>query len=104
VLAGKKNIAGDPDVAVLDVAMKAVINEYTKIISGSMGNAAMAEGEIKKVTDLLNSAQTPKQVQDVLAFMKKETGNRMSSFAEQKAELTEGHAQRAGCPAERLGH
>jgi hypothetical protein len=33
-----------------------VINEYTKIISGSMGNAAMAEGEIKKVTDLLNSA------------------------------------------------
>lgn len=90
VLAGKKNIAGDADVAVLDVSMKAVINEYTKIISGSMGNAAMAEGEIKKVTDLLNSAQTPEQVRAVIAFMKKETANRMKGFAEQKEELTRG--------------
>lgn len=90
LLAGKKNIAGDEDVAVLDVSMKAVINEYTKIISGSMGNAAMAEGEIKKVTDLLNSAQTPGQVMKVINFMKLETQNRMKGFAEQKAEITRG--------------
>jgi hypothetical protein len=99
ILAGKKNIGGDPDVAVLDVAMKAVINEYTKIISGSMGNAAMAEGEIKKVTDLLNSAHTPEQVRGVIAFMKKETGNRMTSFADQKAELTKGMRSAAPAPA-----
>jgi hypothetical protein len=97
VLAGKKNISGDPDVAVLDTAIKASVNEYTKIISGSMGNAAMAEGEIKKVNDLLNSAQTPQQVLAVLTFMKKETGNRMSSFADQKAEITRG--MRGGAPA-----
>lgn len=90
LLAGKKNLAGDPDVAVLDTAIKASVNEYTKIISGSMGNAAMAEGEIKKVEGLLSSASTDKQVIAVLNFMKKETGNRMTSFAEQKAELTRG--------------
>lgn len=90
ILAGKKNIAGDADVSVLDTAIKASVNEYTKIISGSMGNAAMAEGEIKKVEGLLSSASTDAQVVAVLNFMKKETGNRMTSFADQKAELTRG--------------
>lgn len=88
ILAGKKNVAGDPEVAQFDLYMKSAINEYTKIISGSMGNAAMAEGEIKKVEGLLNSAQTDAQVQAVIAGMKKETDNRMKGFTEQKAELT----------------
>jgi hypothetical protein len=96
LLAGKKNIAGDPDVAVLDTAIKASVNEYTKIISGAMGNAAMAEGEIKKVEGLLSSASTDRQVIAVLNFMKKETGNRMTSFADQKAELTRGMRSAGG--------
>ena len=88
--AGKKNVAGDPGVATLAVAMKAVINEYAKIISGSMGNTATAEGEIKKVENLLSSASSPEQVKSVIAFMKLETSNRMKGFAEQKAELIGG--------------
>lgn len=90
LLAGKKSIAGDPDVANFDVAMKSVVNEYTKIISGSMGNTVMAEGEIKKVENLLNSAQTPEQVKSVIAFMKKETGNRMKGFEEKRKEIMKG--------------
>jgi hypothetical protein len=100
VLAGKKSLAGDPDVAVLDTAIKATVNEYTKIISGAMGNASMAEGEIRKVEGLLNSAQTPEQVQAVITFMKKETGNRMAGFAEQKAHLMQGmRSPRSAAPA-----
>lgn len=102
LLAGKKNIGGDPDVAVLDTAIKASVNEYTKIISGAMGNAAMAEGEIKKVEGLLSSASTDRQVIAVLNFMKKETGNRMTSFADQKAELTRGMRSGVQAPAARL--
>lgn len=84
IMAGKKSIEGDPDVSKLDLAVKSVVNEYTKIISGSMGNSAMAEGEIKKVNDLLNSAQTPEQIKEIVGFMKKETANRMKGFKEQR--------------------
>lgn len=96
ILAGKKSVAGDPDVAQFDLYMKSAINEYTKIISGSMGNAAMAESEIRKVEGLLNSAQTPAQVQAVISGMKKETQNRMKGFAEQKAELTKSLGGKGG--------
>ncbi len=85
--AGKRAITGNPELSAYDAAVKATVNEYTKIISGSMGNTPMAEGEIKKVEGLLNAAQTPQQVNEVISFMKRETQNRMKGFAEQKAEL-----------------
>lgn len=88
--AGKRAVSGDPELSKLDIAVKATVNEYAKIISGSMGNTAMAEGEIKKVESLLNAAQTPDQVQEVINFMKLETKNRMAGFEEQESELRAG--------------
>ena len=85
--AGKRSVDGNPDISAYDVALKATTNEYAKIISGSMGNTAMAEGEIKKVEELLNAAQTPAQVQAVISFMKQETQNRMKGFQDEKAAL-----------------
>ncbi len=90
VNAGKRSIAGDPEISAFDTSLKAVVNEYTKIISGSMGNTQMAEGEVKKVERLLNAAQTPEQVEAVIAFMKLETQNRMKGFDEQEKELVHG--------------
>lgn len=85
---GKKAVTGDPDLAALNVAIKAVVNEYGKIVSGSMGNTAVAVSEIKRMEDLLNSAQNPADVIAVLNTMKAETQNRMLGFKEQRAELT----------------
>ena len=88
--AGKRSVTGDPKLSAYDAAIKATVNEYAKIISGSMGNTATALGEIKKVNELLASAQTPEQVNAVINMMKQETQNRMTGFKEQKAELTSG--------------
>lgn len=85
--AGKRAVTGDPELSAFDVAVKSASNEYAKIISGSMGNTVMAEGEIKKVEGMLNAAQTPEQVKEVIAFMKRETQNRMAGFKEQDKEL-----------------
>lgn len=85
--AGKKAGTGDPDLAAINVAIKAVVNEYGKIVSGSMGNTAVAVSEIKRMEDLLNAAQNPQDVQAVLNIMRAETKNRMDGFKEQRAEL-----------------
>lgn len=87
VNAGKRSIGGDPDLAAFDASVKATVNEYAKIVSGSMGNTASSEGEIKKISDLLNSAQTPQQVKSVLNLMKRETQNRMQGFEDEKTQL-----------------
>jgi hypothetical protein len=84
---GKKAGTGDPDLAAINVAIKAVVNEYGKIVSGSMGNTAVAVSEIKRMEDLLNAAQNPEDVQAVLNVMRAETKNRMEGFREQRAEL-----------------
>lgn len=84
--AGRKAISGDPELRQFDIAIKSVVNEYTKIISGSMGNTALAQSEIKRMEDKLNSAQTPEEVRAVFEFMKRETQNRMAGFKEQKAD------------------
>jgi len=88
ILAGKKTILGDPDVAALDLAIKTVVNEYAKILSSATaGGAQTAEGEIKKVEALLASAQTKEQVKKVIEIIRQETGNRMKSFDDEKKSL-----------------
>lgn len=85
--AGKRAIAGDVELSKLDIAIKAAVNEYTKIISGSMGNTVMAQSEIERVNNLLNAAQTKEQVKGVLDFMKQETKNRMEGFVGEKERI-----------------
>jgi hypothetical protein len=94
---GKRTVAGDPALSAYDLSIKATVNEYSKIISGSMGNTAMAESEVKKVESLLSSAQTPEQVKSVINMMKTETQNRMQGYEDQKAELRA--SMRSGKPA-----
>lgn len=96
--AGKRAVEGDPELSAFDVGVKAVVNEYSKIISGSMGNQALAEGEIKKVEGLLNSAQTPQQLKSVLDYMQVETQNRMKGFDDERAHLTERMRPKSALP------
>ena len=84
---GKRAVTGDVDLVKFDAVVKSVSNEFAKIISGSMGNTAVALAEIKKIESLLNAAQTPEQVKAVIDTMKRETANRIAGFDEEKKKL-----------------
>jgi hypothetical protein len=77
----------NPELAGFKVYLKGTLNEYAKIVSGTTGNAAVAQAEIKRMTDLLNSAQTREQLISVINAMKAEVANRRKGFIEQKAEM-----------------
>lgn len=83
--AGKRNLTGDPDIAAVDTAVKAVVDEFSKIVSGAMGNTVVAQGQIKRVEKLLNDAQSPEQVKAALDVMEQETHNRIKGFDETQA-------------------
>lgn len=84
--AGRRSVAGNPDVSAFDVAVKTTVNEFAQIVSGTTAGAT-TEGEKQKAEKLLSAAQTPAQITSVLNQMKIESQNRMKSFADQKREV-----------------
>jgi len=88
ILAGQKNLAGDPDVSKFHQANETFVNEYAKIMSGSMGNTVVSDSLRKETQSMLATKDTPEQYRQVVAQMKLEMRNRMKGFADQKAELT----------------
>jgi hypothetical protein len=79
--AGRRSVSGNPDISAFDAATKTVVNEFTRITTtANAGNTQMAEQEIKKMENLLNTAQTPEQYLSVLDVMKKDTQNRKNSL------------------------
>lgn len=98
ILAGMKNIAGDPDVSRFHAATTTFVNEYAKIMSGSMGNTAVSDSLRRETESLLATKDTPEQFAATIDLMKQEMRNRMLGFAEQKAELTRGLGGGASAP------
>jgi hypothetical protein len=83
--AGRRSVAGNPDLAAFDVAVKTTVNEFAQIVSGTTSGGS-TEGEKKKAEALLNAQQTPEQVLSVINQMRIESKNRMQSFANQRRE------------------
>lgn len=103
VNAGKSNIAGDPAVTNFNAAVKAVQNEFAKIVSGSTGNQQIAVSEIQRMEKLLNDAQTPDQIMGVLNMYVQETQNRIRNvkgvLSEMKNSLTPATPRAGAAPA-----
>lgn len=95
ILAGKKSLAGDAAVAKFHAANTTFVNEYAKIMSGSMGNTVVSDSLRRETETLLATKDTPEQYEAVTNLMKQEMANRMKGFAEQKAELTGSMKRRA---------
>lgn len=95
ILAGKKSLAGDAAVAKFHAANTTFVNEYAKIMSGSMGNTVVSDSLRRETETLLATKDTPEQYKAVTDLMKLEMANRMKGFAEQKAELTGSMKRRA---------
>lgn len=87
ILAGRKSIAGDPDIAKFDAALTTFAEEYAKVMTGSTGAASATDSARTTAHEMINRAQTPEMLNGVLDTMSKEMDNRMSAYDDQINEL-----------------
>jgi hypothetical protein len=83
IQAGRKAILGDPDVTALDAAIKGAAREHMRIVTGATSNAQLHAEAQTTADELLNSAQTPDQVEAVLKVMEKEAKSARQSGLEE---------------------
>lgn len=95
LMAGRKNIAGDAEVSKFHAATTTFVNEYAKIMSGSMGNTVVSDSLRKETETLLSTKDTQEQFDATVGLLKQEMANRMKGFKDQKAELTGNMKRRA---------
>lgn len=87
VLAGRKSIAGDPQVAKFDLAVRTFINEYARVTTTVTGGGVTSDTARKEIEATLNSAQTKEQVKQVISLAKQEMNNRIKAYDDQVGEL-----------------
>lgn len=87
VLAGKRSIGGDPEVAAFHTALTSALNEYAKVLSGATGAAGITDSAREEAESLLSTANTPAQVRRIMQIMRTEMGNRMRGFAAEEEAL-----------------
>ena len=88
VQSGRKMISGDPAVAQFHSANETFLNEYAKIMSGSMGNTPISDAARASAKEMLDSAYTKDQYMAVMSTLKKDMDNRMTGFIDQRNELS----------------
>lgn len=82
IQAGRKQVAGDPDVAAFDQALGTVADEYAKVMTTSSGSGGGATSDSARAEAYrrFNSAMTQDQLKSVLGVMEKEMSNRTDSL------------------------
>lgn len=83
--AGQKSVAGNPDVSAFNAANETFVNEYAKIMSGSMGNTPVSDAARAHAHQMLSTAQTKEQYRAVMNVLKQEMGNRIQGLDEEVA-------------------
>jgi hypothetical protein len=96
IQAGKKNIAGDPQVARLDLAMRTFINEYARVTTTVTGGGVTSDTARKEIESLLASKMTKTQVREVVGLAKQEMRNRLASYDDQVKVLRDRMSVRPG--------
>jgi hypothetical protein len=84
--AGKK-ATGDSDVAAFDAAVKTVSSEYAKIMSGSTGNAGASVTAMNEADSLISKYDSPQAIRATFDVLRKDSGNRRSSYKEKLADI-----------------
>lgn len=91
--------AGGVDVPPYATALITVANEYAKVMSGSTGAQGSTVDSRKEAAEMLNSAQTPEQVNAVLDVMARDMANKKSSYSSQRQAIQD-RIKNAGGPQE----
>jgi hypothetical protein len=103
IQAGQKNVTGNPQVSQFHAATETFVNEYAKIMSGSMGNTAVSDSARAHAHSLLSTAQSKEQYKAVVSTLKQEMGNRMSGFEDEKKSLLQSMTRQSK-PSQVNGH
>lgn len=73
----KKNVLGDPDVAIYVATLGGSLDEYTKVVAGTTGGSAPASDAARKsIDERLSHISTVAQAKAVFGQMRKEMKNR----------------------------
>lgn len=84
---GRTALTGDVDASNFQAANNTFVAEYAKIMSGSMGNQATTDAASKHAQDMLNTAMTKEQYAGVVATLRQEMHNRMSTLESQRQSM-----------------
>lgn len=88
MLAGRKGVLGDPDVAAFDYHLRLGINEVAKITSSATGGGGVVSDTARReIEETLNRAMTHKQIQAVIEGAQYEMDSRLRHIKDEKATL-----------------
>lgn len=87
IQAGRKNVAGDPDVTAFNIAMETFKTENAKVLSGATGAAGITDAAREHVDALLSKASTKEQIEAAVKTFEMERTNRVSSYQDQMEAL-----------------
>ena len=85
--AGQKGVQGNPDVSAFNAANETFVNEYAKIMSGSMGNTPVSDSARAHAHEMLSTAMTKDQYEAVIGTLRREMKNRMDGMDAEKQAL-----------------
>lgn len=75
IQAGRKAVAGDPDVTALDTAIRGLAREHQRIVTGVTSNAQLHVAAQATADELLNKDMAPEQMRATMKVMREEADN-----------------------------
>lgn len=87
IQAGRKDVAGDPEVSKLNAVMEAYKTEQAKVMSGATGASGITDAARTHVDGIISTASTPEQIRAVVETFSKERQNRIAGYDEQREAL-----------------
>lgn len=87
IQSGQKSVAGNEMVSRFNAANETFVNEYAKIMSGSMGNTPVSDAARAHAHGILQTAMTKAQYKGVMSTLKQEMQNRMDGFNNERQGL-----------------
>ena len=100
---GKKHVLGSPEYSRFNAANETFVNEYAKIMSGSMGNTPVSDSMREHAHDMLNIAMTKGQYAEVIDILKQDMDNRIIGFDDELERIRVDAGILAGSESERKG-
>jgi len=87
IQAGRKGVAGDPDVTALDTAVRGLAREHQRIVTGVTSNAQLHVAAQETADKILNIDQSPAQMKASLKVMREEADNAIKAGQDEAAAL-----------------
>lgn len=81
--AGRVNIAGDVDVNNLNSAMISAQAELAKVLSGSLGNAAVSDSARQEAATIINKVMSVDQIESLVPNIRREMQYKLDSYDEE---------------------